>query len=138
MSAATGSNEVNRLIGGSLLMTLSASMLNMATFISAGATTVHLSGATAKAGLYLAAHKWAKMEPVLCIPLCFFAGSLAAGFATSRKEWKNLETCTGAVLIVGVLSCVAGAMMEEGYVVGMGARRSHAHQKLIMNPRVSC
>ena len=120
MSVAGGSVEVNRLLGGALLMTFSASMLNMATFIGAGATTVHLSGATAKAGLYLAAHKWAQMEPVLGIPLCFFVGALAAGFSTSRKEWKNLETCTVAILIVGALACVSGAMMEEGYVVGGG------------------
>lgn len=119
MSVATEAVEVNRLLGGALLMTFSASMLNMATFIGAGATTVHLSGATAKAGLYLAAHEWTKMEPQLGIPLCFFVGALAAGFSTSRKEWKNLETCTVSVFIVGVLACVAGAMMEEGHVEGI-------------------
>lgn len=118
MSVATGASEVNRLLAGSLMMTFSASMLNMATFVGAGTLTVHLSGSTAKAGFYLASHQWKRMEPALCVPWCFFAGALAAGFSTSRKEWKNLETCSVAMLVVGVLACVAGAMMEEGHVVG--------------------
>jgi uncharacterized membrane protein YoaK (UPF0700 family) len=122
-SVATGASEVNRLLTGALFLTFSASLLDMATFIAAGKTTTHQSGATAKAGLYLGAGNWTKMEPVLLTPWCFFLGSLAAGFSTSRKEWKNLDTCAAAMLVVGVLACVAGAMLEAGRVVRCGAQQ---------------
>jgi len=111
-SVAKGAGEVNRLLGGAWLMTLSSALLNMATYIGAHHTTTHTSGAVIKAGLYLAGHHWTKMKPVLCIPWCFFAGALAAGFSTSRPEWKSLDTCAGAMMLVGVLACVAGALME--------------------------
>jgi len=94
-------------------MTFSASLLNMATYLGPGhATTVHTSGAVAKAGLFLAGHHWEKMRPALGIPWCFFAGALAAGFSTSRAGWKTLDTCAAAMVLVGVLACVAGALME--------------------------
>eukprot|EP00227_Mantoniella_beaufortii_P002758 CAMPEP_0197617098 /NCGR_PEP_ID=MMETSP1326-20131121/60862_1 /TAXON_ID=1155430 /ORGANISM="Genus nov. species nov., Strain RCC2288" /LENGTH=232 /DNA_ID=CAMNT_0043185987 /DNA_START=229 /DNA_END=923 /DNA_ORIENTATION=- len=132
-SVAKGAGEVNRLLGGALLMTFSASLLNMATYLGPGhATTVHTSGAVAKAGLFLAGHHWEKMRPALGIPWCFFAGALAAGFSTSpitdiglllgqawpnnwdnaAHWWKTLDTCAAAMVLVGVLACVAGALME--------------------------
>ncbi|XRB23212.1 DUF1275 domain-containing protein [Pseudoscourfieldia marina] len=118
MSQVAQPHEVTLLVGAGILLTFTAGVLNISTFLGPEKKLIsHMSGTTVKMGAFFGEGDAKNGCENLAIMACFFAGALLAGFLTSKPEWKSLYTCALAMAAVGVLQVVVAALTDNEQAV---------------------